>query len=83
MNHHLPEIIPYDFVFSPDSSQLAIYGCERGSEQDCSIYLGEVSSGETTHLTYVERGNGLIWNQDGDASAIRGSFFCKESGDCW
>jgi len=74
VNYPLPEIIPYDFAFSPDNRQLAVYACEREGELDCGIYLVEISSGETTLLTSVERGNGLIWSQDSDALAIQGSF---------
>jgi DNA-directed RNA polymerase specialized sigma24 family protein len=74
VNHPLPEIIPYDFAFSPDNKQLAVYGCRREGEQECGIYLVEIPSGETTHLTSVERGYGLIWNKDSNALAIQGSF---------
>lgn len=69
----LPEIVPYDFVFSPDSQQLAVYGCQREREFRCGIYLVELFTGETTLLTDVERGSGLIWAPDGSAIAIQGS----------
>jgi DNA-directed RNA polymerase specialized sigma24 family protein len=74
VNHPLPEIVPYDFAFSPDNQQLAVYGCEREGEYDCGIYLIETASGAARRLTKVEMGSGLIWNPDSSALAIQGSF---------
>jgi DNA-directed RNA polymerase specialized sigma24 family protein len=74
VNHPLPEVVPYDFAFSPDNQQLAVYGCLQEGEQDCGIYLVDISSGEATHLTAVELGSGLIWNPESSALALQGSF---------
>lgn len=73
VHHPLPEIIPYDFAFSPDNQQLAVYGCRREGERECGIYLVDTVSSETRYLTAVERGSGLIWNPDSNALAIQGS----------
>ncbi len=69
----LPGIVPYDFVFSPDNQQLAVYGCQREGKVQCGIYLIELSTGETTQLVNVEQGSGLLWAPDSSALAIRGS----------
>ena len=69
----LPGIVPFDFMFSPDNQQLAIYGCQRESEHKCGIYLVDLSTGETSRLTDVERGSGLLWSPDSRAIAIQGS----------
>jgi len=73
--HHLnPEIAPYDFSFSPDSQQLAVYGCQRDGDQACGIYIIELLTGESRLLNPVEQGAGLVWKPDGSAIAIQGSF---------
>lgn len=70
----LPEIVPYDFAFSPDNSQLAVYGCSRRDDPECGIYLIDTLSGQTRFLTEVEGGSGLLWNPDSSELAIQGSF---------
>lgn len=67
------EIVPYDFAFSPDNRQLAVYGCQREGEEICRIYLVDTKSGETRSLTRVEQGNGLSWSSDGQSIVIQGS----------
>ena len=74
VHQFLPEIVPYDFAFSPDNRQLAVYGCSREDEQECGIYLVDTLSGETRLLTAVERGSGLLWSSDSTELAIGGSF---------
>jgi hypothetical protein len=69
-----PELVPYDFAFSNDSRQLAVYACDRTTDKTCGIYLVDVHSGETHLLRKVEQGNGLIWSPDDTAVAIQGSF---------
>jgi DNA-directed RNA polymerase specialized sigma24 family protein len=69
----LPGIVPYDFVFSPDNQQLAVYGCQREGEVQCGIYLVELLTGKTTNLLNVEQGSGLLWAPDSSAIAIQGS----------
>lgn len=70
----LPEIVPYDFSFSPDNQQLAVYGCQREGDQDCGIYLIDTASGATRFMTGVEMGSGLLWSPDSSQIAIQGSF---------
>ena len=48
-------------------------GCQREVDSTCGIYLVKLSSGETSQLTEVERGSGLIWAPDSSAIAIQGS----------
>jgi hypothetical protein len=74
VNQPLSELVPYDFAFSPDNQQLAVYGCLQEGDQECGIYLVDITSGETIHLTTVEVGSGLIWKPDSSALAIQGSF---------
>ena len=73
--HYLDrEIIPYDFAFSLDNQQLAVYGCQRDGDQSCGIYIVELDSGTTHFLSSVEQGAELIWSPDGREIAIQGSF---------
>ncbi|MBK5107012.1 MAG: hypothetical protein JJE12_02735 [Anaerolineales bacterium] len=72
--HFDPRLVPYDFAFSNDSQQLAVYACERVGDQTCGLYIVEVGSGESRLLRAVEQGSGLIWSPDGEAIAIQGSF---------
>ena len=67
-------LVPYDFVFSPDSQLLAIYACHRSGDQACGIYIADVGSGETRLFKHVEQGAELIWSPDGKAIAIQGSY---------
>lgn len=69
-----PDLVPYDFAFSNDSRQLAVYACSRTADTTCGIYLVDVHTGETHLLRKVEQGNGLIWSPDDKAVAIQGSF---------
>jgi DNA-directed RNA polymerase specialized sigma24 family protein len=74
VHESLPEIEPYDFVFSPDSRQLAVYGCHRENEQNCGIYLVDTQSGESRFLKSVVMGKVLLWNPDSSEIAIQASF---------
>jgi DNA-directed RNA polymerase specialized sigma24 family protein len=76
--HYLnPEIMPYDFAFSPDNRQLAVYGCQRVGDQACGIYIIDLTTGEVRLLSSVEQGAELIWSPDGGEIAIQGSFLRK------
>jgi hypothetical protein len=74
VKHFNPDLIPYDFAFSNDSRQLAVYACQRQSDQACGIYLIEMETGDSRLLREVEQGTGLIWSPDDEAIAIQGSF---------
>jgi DNA-directed RNA polymerase specialized sigma24 family protein len=41
----LPEIAPSKFAFTPDSRQLAVYGCLRKEEQECGGYILDTETG--------------------------------------
>jgi hypothetical protein len=69
-----PDLIPFDFAFSNDSRQLAVYACERYLDKACGIYIIELESGASRLLRSVEQGAGLLWSPDGEAIAIQGSY---------
>ena len=71
--HFDPQLVPYDFAFSNDSQQLAVYACERLGDQTCGVYIVDVWSGESRLLRAVEQGSAMIWNPDGEEIAIQGS----------
>lgn len=74
VRHFDPDLVPYDFVFSNDSRQLAVYACQRYADQACGIYIIDVESGSSRLLRSVEQGAGMIWSPDDGAIAIQGSF---------
>jgi hypothetical protein len=74
VRHFDPDLVPYDFVFSNDSRQIAVYACQRYADQACGIYIIDVESGSSRLLRAVEQGAGMIWSPDDGAIAIQGSF---------
>jgi DNA-directed RNA polymerase specialized sigma24 family protein len=74
VRHFNPDLVPYDYAFSNDSRQLAVYACQRYADQACGIYILQVDSGASRLLRAVEQGAGMIWSPDGGAIAIQGSF---------
>ncbi len=69
-----PDLVPYDYAFSNDSRQLAVYACQRYADQACGIYILQVDSGDSRLLRAVEQGAGMIWSPDGGEIVIQGSF---------
>ncbi|MBA7712261.1 hypothetical protein ES703_121233 [subsurface metagenome] len=80
INKTLDEFVPYDFAFSPDNKQLAVYGCHRHEEgESCGIFLHDTETDESKWLTEVERGGverggGLVWSPDKKFLAVQGGF---------
>jgi dipeptidyl aminopeptidase/acylaminoacyl peptidase len=74
VHYLIPQILPYDFDFSPDSQQLAVYGCPRQEGRSCGIYIVDLQTGAERLLKTVEQGAELIWSPDGESIAIQGSF---------
>ena len=67
-------LVPYDYAFSNDSQQLAVYACQRLGEQACGLYIINLDSGSSHLLRPVEQGSGILWSPDDRAIALQGSF---------
>jgi hypothetical protein len=59
----VPELIPGDFAFAPDSWHLAVFGCHNVLG-DCGIYIVDAYSGEDWLLSQTSFTGKLAWSPD-------------------
>jgi hypothetical protein len=72
VNEPMPEFIPADFAFAPDSRRLALSGC-WGETQNCGVHILDLDNGEHRLILALANAYSLTWSPDGEALAWLGS----------
>jgi DNA-directed RNA polymerase specialized sigma24 family protein len=77
----MPEVIPNDLAFAPDSRRLAMYACLRQDPRnDCGVYVVDTDTGEGSRLVSdLVNADSFTWRPDGRALAFVG--YSKAAGD--
>jgi len=75
----LPEVLPSDFAFSPDSQRLAVFGCNAQNE-NCGLYILDLATQAERKLLPLAAVSALTWSPDSTSLAFLGGL---ETGLDW